>query len=67
VTISVDCAPPPSEALDYKQWNQDVVSFEKKFPYITIHSIDTYPCQPPGQAQFTAELAAGTEANVFYT
>jgi len=67
VTISVDCAPPPSEALDYKQWNQDVVSFEKQYPNITVHSIDTYPCQPPGQAQFTAELAAGTEANVFYT
>jgi ABC-type glycerol-3-phosphate transport system substrate-binding protein len=67
VTISVDCAPPASEAIDYKEWNEDVASFEKKFPYITVHSIDTYPCQPPGLAQFTAELAAGTEANVFYT
>jgi ABC-type glycerol-3-phosphate transport system substrate-binding protein len=67
VTISVDCAPPPSEALDYKQWNQDVASFEKQNPNITVHSIYTYPCQPPGEAQFTAELAAGTEANVFYT
>jgi ABC-type glycerol-3-phosphate transport system substrate-binding protein len=67
VTISVDCAPPPSEAVDYKEWNEDVASFEKQNPKITIHSIDTYPCQPPGEAQFTAELAAGTEANVFYT
>jgi ABC-type glycerol-3-phosphate transport system substrate-binding protein len=67
VTISVDCAPPPTEPVQSKEWAADVATFEKQNPNITVHSIDAYPCQPPGLAQFTAELDAGTEANVFYT
>jgi ABC-type glycerol-3-phosphate transport system substrate-binding protein len=65
VTISVDCAPPPSSPVQYKEWNEDVATFEKANPNITIHSIYTSPCEVP--ATFTAMLRAGTEPDVFYT
>lgn len=65
VTISVDCAPPTSKPVAYKEWNEDVAIFEKQNPNITINSIRTFPCETP--ALFTAALKAGTEANVFYT
>jgi ABC-type glycerol-3-phosphate transport system substrate-binding protein len=66
VTISIDCAPPPSQPVQTKEWNEDIASFEKQNPNITVHSIDTYPCEP-SPATFTAMLDGGTEANVFYT
>jgi ABC-type glycerol-3-phosphate transport system substrate-binding protein len=65
VTISVDCAPPASSPLQHKEWNEDVATFEKQNPDITIQSIYTSPCEVP--ATFTAKLRAGTEPNVFYT
>jgi ABC-type glycerol-3-phosphate transport system substrate-binding protein len=65
VTISVDCAPPQSSPVQYREWNQDVSIFEKANPGITIHSIYTSPCEVP--ATFTAMLRAGTEPDVFYT
>ena len=65
VTISVDCAPPTSNQVQYEDWNADVATFEKANPNITIDSVRTYPCETP--ALFTAALKAGTEANVFYT
>jgi ABC-type glycerol-3-phosphate transport system substrate-binding protein len=65
VTVSVDCAPPTSKPVAYKEWNEDVAAFEKQNPNITINSIRTFPCETP--ALFTAALKAGTEANVFYT
>jgi ABC-type glycerol-3-phosphate transport system substrate-binding protein len=65
VTISVDCAPPTSSPVQHKEWTEDVATFEKKNPKITIQSIDTSPCEVP--ATFTAKLRAGTEPNVFYT
>jgi len=65
VTISVDCAPPKSSPIQYKEWNEDVSIFEKQNPDITIDSIFTSPCEVP--ATFTAMLKAGTEPNVFYT
>ncbi len=65
VTISVDCAPPASSPVQHKEWTEDVAIFEKANPDITIHSIDTSPCEVP--ATFTARLRAGTEPNVFYT
>ena len=64
MTISVDCAPPAS-ARQHKEWNEDVATFEKQNPNITIKSIYTSPCEVP--ATFTATLKAGTEPNVFYT
>jgi ABC-type glycerol-3-phosphate transport system substrate-binding protein len=65
VTISVDCAPPTSSPVQHKEWTEDVATFEKQNPTITIQSIDTSPCEVP--ATFTAMLRAGTEPNVFYT
>jgi ABC-type glycerol-3-phosphate transport system substrate-binding protein len=65
VTISVDCAPPASSPLQHKEWNEDVATFEKENPSITIDSIYENPCEVP--ASFTAMLGAGTEPNVFYT
>jgi ABC-type glycerol-3-phosphate transport system substrate-binding protein len=65
VTISVDCAPPASSPQQHKEWNEDVATFEKENPSITIDSIYENPCEVP--ASFTAMLGAGTEPNVFYT
>ena len=66
VTISVDCAPPATSPVQHKEWNEDVATFEKQNPNITIHSIyNTPPCEVP--ATFTAKLRAGTEPDVFYT
>jgi ABC-type glycerol-3-phosphate transport system substrate-binding protein len=65
VTISINCAPPKSSPVQYKEWNEDVTTFEKQNPNITIDSIYTSPCEVP--ATFTAQLRAGTEPNVFYT
>lgn len=65
VTISINCAPPPSAPALHKEWNEDVATFEKQNPNITIQSISTSPCEVP--ATFTAMLNAGTEPNVFYT
>jgi ABC-type glycerol-3-phosphate transport system substrate-binding protein len=65
VTISVNCAPPASSPVPYKEWNEDVAAFEKANPNITIHSIYAAQCILP--ATFTAQLAAGTEPNVFGT
>jgi ABC-type glycerol-3-phosphate transport system substrate-binding protein len=65
VTISIDCAPPASAPAQHKEWNEDVATFQKQNPDITIHSIYTSPCEVP--ATFTAMLRAGTEPNVFYT
>jgi ABC-type glycerol-3-phosphate transport system substrate-binding protein len=65
VTISINCAPPAAATALHKEWNEDVATFEKQNPDITIQSIYTSPCELP--ATFTAQLDAGTEPNVFYT
>ena len=65
VTISVNCAPPQSSPEQYKEWNEDVATFEKQNPNVTVKSI--YAAQCIVTAQFTAALAAGTEPNVFGT
>jgi len=65
VTISVDCAPPASSPVQHKEWLEDVATFEKQNPNITIKSIFENPCEVP--ASFTAMLKAGNEPNLFYT
>jgi ABC-type glycerol-3-phosphate transport system substrate-binding protein len=65
VTISIDCAPPSSSPIQYKEWNEDVALFEKANPNVTIHSIYAAQCITP--ATFTAMLGAGTEPDVFGT
>src|SRR6201996_8713559 len=67
VTISIDCAPPAAQApVQHKEWLEDVATFEKANPSITINSVYNYPCDAV-PAQFTAMLRAGTETNLYYT
>jgi ABC-type glycerol-3-phosphate transport system substrate-binding protein len=66
VTISINCAPPAAQfPVQHRQWLEDVATFQKANPNITIDSVFNYPCEVP--ATFTAMLRAGTEPNVFYT
>jgi ABC-type glycerol-3-phosphate transport system substrate-binding protein len=65
VTISINCAPPASSPIQYKEWNEDVAVFEQQNPNITVHSIYAAQCIVP--ATFTAMLGAGTEPDVFGT
>ena len=65
VTVSGFCAPPSSSPVPYKEWNEDVATFEKANPNITIGSIYSAQCDVP--AVLTAQLAAGTEPEVYET
>jgi multiple sugar transport system substrate-binding protein len=65
VTISVNCEPTTSNAAQRAGWVADVAAFEKLYPYITIKSDDTNPCDDP--STFDAKLASGKMDNVFYT
>jgi ABC-type glycerol-3-phosphate transport system substrate-binding protein len=65
VTVSGFCAPPSSSPVPYKEWSQDVAIFEKANPNITIQSIYSAQCDVP--AVLTAQLAAGTEPEVYET
>ena len=65
VTISVGCEPPTSQAQPRADWLADVKAFEKLYPYITVKSDDTNPCDDP--STFDAKLASGKMDNVFYT
>src|ERR1700760_2771280 len=66
VTISIDCAPPAAQApVQHKEWLEDVATFEKANPNITINSVYNYPCDAV-PAQFTAMLRAGSETNLYY-
>ncbi|MDQ1484391.1 MAG: hypothetical protein QOJ62_84 [Actinomycetota bacterium] len=63
-TITVNCEPPTTAASERKQWLDDVASFEKLHPNITIVSKDAAPCDDPNT--FSAKLASGQLENVFY-
>jgi multiple sugar transport system substrate-binding protein len=65
VTIKVGCEPPKTQAAQRNFWIQDVATFEKANPNITIVSDDTNPCDDP--TTFNAKLASGKVDNVFYT
>ncbi len=65
VTITVGCEPPTTQKPDRQAFLDDITAFEKANPNITVKGDDTNPCDTP--AKFTAQLAAGTEDNVFYT
>jgi ABC-type glycerol-3-phosphate transport system substrate-binding protein len=66
VTISINCAPAAAQfPVQHREWLEDVATFQKANPTITIDSRYNYPCETP--ATFTAMLRAGTETNVFYT
>jgi multiple sugar transport system substrate-binding protein len=65
VTITVGCEPPTTQAAQRSFFLADIASFEKANPNVTVKGDDANPCDVP--AKFTAQLAAGTEDNVFYT
>jgi ABC-type glycerol-3-phosphate transport system substrate-binding protein len=66
VTVGIDCAPPANVfPLQHKWWLDDIATFEKANPNITIKSIYNYPCESP--PTFTAMLRAGSEPDIFYT
>src|ERR1700677_1919914 len=44
VTVTGLCAPPSSSPVPYKEWNEDVATFEKANPNITIQSIYSAQC-----------------------
>ncbi|MBR7832265.1 extracellular solute-binding protein [Actinospica durhamensis] len=65
VTITVGCEPPTTQKAQRQMFLDDITAFEKANPNITVKGDDANPCDVP--AKFTAQLAAGTEDNVFYT
>jgi len=66
VTISINCAPPAAQQpVQHKEWVEDIASFEKANPNITVNSVYNYPCESP--APFTAMLRGGTEPDIFYS
>jgi len=65
VVITVDCMPDGSQKELLKNWNDDVAAFEKLHPNVTIKSVSVgAQCDNP--PDFTARLAGGTMADVFY-
>ena len=65
VSISINCAPTQAQnPVQHKEWVQDVATFEKANPNITIKSVYNNPCT--NLPVFTAQLRAGTEPNIFY-
>jgi ABC-type glycerol-3-phosphate transport system substrate-binding protein len=65
VTITVDCEPPVTKKAERKEWTDDIATFNKTYPNVTIKSKDASPCESP--APFAAQLKAGTETDVFYS
>src|ERR1700733_14556735 len=64
VTVSINCAPTQAQnPVQHREWLQDVATFEKANPKITIASVYNYPCT--NLPAFTAQLRAGTEPDIF--
>jgi ABC-type glycerol-3-phosphate transport system substrate-binding protein len=65
VSVSINCAPTAAQdPVQHREWVQDVATFEKANPNITIDSVYNYPCT--NLPVFTAQLRAGTEPDIFY-
>ena len=64
VSITVNCEPPTSDPIDRKNFTDDIATFEKAHPTITIVPKDEFPCDDP--KTFDAKLAGGQMENVFY-
>lgn len=66
VSLTIDCMPPKAKAAERRQWNEDVRTFNKKYPNVTIDGKSTAgQCEEP--ARFTAALKAKSQPDVFYT
>ncbi|MEU9997187.1 extracellular solute-binding protein [Streptomyces sp. NPDC050848] len=66
VTLTIDCMPPTAKAAELKEWKEDVATFNKTYPNVTIEGRSTAgQClEPP---RFTAMLKAKSQPDVFYT
>jgi ABC-type glycerol-3-phosphate transport system substrate-binding protein len=65
VTVSINCAPTAAQdPVQHREWLEDVSTFEKANPDITIDSVYNYPCT--NLPVFTAQLRSGTEPDIFY-
>lgn len=65
VTLTIDCMPPAAKAAELREWNEDVKTFNKKYPNVRIDGKST-----PGQCleppRFTAMLKGKSQPDVFY-
>ncbi|MFD9292377.1 extracellular solute-binding protein [Streptomyces sp. NPDC060030] len=65
VTLTIDCMPPAAKAAELREWNEDVRTFNKKYPNVRIDGKST-----PGQCleppRFTAMLKGKSQPDVFY-
>ncbi|MFD9752977.1 extracellular solute-binding protein [[Kitasatospora] papulosa] len=65
VTLTIDCMPPAAKAAELREWNEDVKTFNKKYPNVRIEGKST-----PGQCleppRFTAMLKGKSQPDVFY-
>ncbi|MER6555972.1 extracellular solute-binding protein [Streptomyces sp. NPDC047804] len=65
VTLTIDCMPPAAKAAELREWNEDVKTFNKKYPNVRIEGKST-----PGQCleppRFTAMLKGRSQPDVFY-
>lgn len=65
VTLTIDCMPPTAKAAELREWNEDVKTFNKKYPNVRIEGKST-----PGQCleppRFTAMLKGRSQPDVFY-
>ncbi|MER5724827.1 extracellular solute-binding protein [Streptomyces sp. NPDC002418] len=65
VTLKIDCMPPAAKAAELREWNEDVKTFNKKYPNVRIEGKST-----PGQCleppRFTAMLKGRSQPDVFY-
>ncbi|ROQ63476.1 carbohydrate ABC transporter substrate-binding protein (CUT1 family) [Streptomyces sp. 840.1] len=65
VTISIDCMPPAAKAAELREWNEDIKTFKKTYPNVTINGKST-PGQCNEPPRFTAMLKGKSQPDVFY-
>jgi len=64
VTITVGCQPPKTNPVQRAEWDEDVATFQKLHPNITVVSKDGFPCHDV--KTYDAKLAGGQMEDVFY-
>lgn len=66
VTLTMDCMPPAAKAAELREWKEDVRTFNKQYPNVTIDGKST-PGQCEEPTRFTAALKGKSQPDVFYT
>src|SRR5580692_1839898 len=65
VTVSINCAPTAAQdPVQHKEWLEDIATFEKANPNITIQSVYNYPCT--NLPVFTAQLRSGNLPDIYH-